>query len=746
MPTNDTNPQKGELDTILDSAPRVARRPRRDEDPVMPFETNLDLTRAQEDRLVQHVLRRCEELNEESGRHLANMTNDGEFSGALAALHAKGLVAKNMPWMVRRALYYRHFYSNYDDRLQQGTIYAHSNVTASLSPRIALQVAGRLKSTLFGADPWFSASPVGENDEELARRTREFTRYKAKGAGLIDAQKEAIDMACIVGETVVKTTYADDRIWFWRKSPILVDASGVARFDSNGNYIFQEDRFIPETEEQQPDASMDPVLVQTGRMVLRRDNSVVMNPDDRWEERRVRVGDTVYKGAKTKAIFYKDFLCPLTAACVHEADICIHLYDRPAMEVASWFLQGRFAYTANQGQVEVNARNAMELLNDIAAGATSHTTDGEMTKTRYTHGEPDEISSQGSSGSLNVIEAWVRFDADEDGVQEEIVVMIDKASGLPLFYEYTGMATDDRRRPFTVQRVLPVYGRWYGQGMMEYLEPEQLFIDLLLNRWNVALSQAGQVVFWDPMKTKEGLADPNLILNAGKTYQKHGDAKAEDIIEVVEIYAKERAADLKDMIQFFMQLMQLKTGVISVGDESVSAMESTKLATGIRSLEKSGDQMFSSWLGETASGAQKVVLKFTTITLMRMDARETFEFTEGGNIVLMDLSREDVLGLGMNVEIMLVNDEAERVQASTDAFFSLMERLVAIHATAPETAEAMKPVAVIAARALKIPHPEDAIVLPMPLPPMMPAAGGQSGGRPGGQSPDMAMQALPDMF
>ncbi len=750
MPTPNTNPQQGELDTILDAMPRVARRPRNDNDPLMPFETNLDLTRAQEERLVMHVMRRFEEVNEESGRHLAaTLTNDAEFRGAMASMHAQGILAKHMPWMVRRSLYYRHFYNDYTDRLQEGTIYANSNLSASLSPRITLQVAGKLKSTLFGAEPWFSASPVGESDEELARRTREFTRYKARAAGLLEAEKEAIDLACIVGETVTKTTFVDDRIWYWRKSPILVDAKGVARFDSNGQYIFQEDRFIPEMQEQQPDPNMEPVMAPTGRMVLRRDNTVVMNPGDRWEVRRVRVGDTVYRGAKTKAIYFTDFLCPLDATSIDEADVCFHIYDRPAMEVASWFLQGRFSHMSNQGEVEVNAKNALDLLRDVAASASAHTgINSDVPITRTLHGEPQDIAAQGSSGLIRVIEAWVRFDADEDGIQEEIVVMIDMATGLPLYYEYTGMATDDRRRPFVVQRVLPVYGRWYGQGIMEYLESEQLFVDLLVNRWNVTLSQGGQVIFWDPKKTKEGMENPNLVLNAGKTYTIHGDYKAEEILEIVELYAKDRAGDLKDMIQFFMQLMQLKTGVMSVADESISTMESTKLATGIRALERSGDQMFSSWLGETAGCGKKVVEKFVTTTLMRMDQRETFEFTEGENTVLMDLSREDVIGLGMNVEIMLVNDEGERVQASTDKFFAMVERMVAIAATAPETAQAMIPVAVIAARALKIPNPESVIVLPQPLPPMMgampgPAAGG---GRPSGQQSDMAMQALPDMF
>lgn len=760
-------PNQGELDVVLDSFPRLAQRSRSHNDPLMPFETNLRLTKVQEERLVLHVLKRFGDLNNETGRHEANINSEARLTGALSALHAQGISTKSTPWMLRRAIFYRHFYNNYDERVSDGTIYKQSNLTASLSPRITMQVSGKLKDALYGADPWFSASPVGEGDEELARRTREFTRYKAAQAGLLDAQKEALDLACILGESVIKTTFVDERLWYWRKSPILVNAKGEPRYDSKGNYIFMEDRFVPEMAEQQPDPNMPPEMAPTGRSVLRKDNTVVLEEGDVWEERRVRVGDIQYKGARSKAIFFTDFLCPLTASCVHDADIVIHAYDKPAMEVASWFLQGRFSHMSTQGQVEVKARDAMAMLADLAATAFTHINTGSLMQPRDVHGETDDMHAPGSSGLINVLEAWVRFDADEDGFQEDIIIMVDPKTMLPLYYEYTGMATDDRRRPFTVQRILPVYGRWYGQGMMEYLEPEQLFIDLLVNRWNVTLSNAGQIVLWDPKKTVEGQTQKDLILNAGKTYRKHGDAKAEDIIEVVEIYAKNRAADLQGMLQFFMQLMQLKTGVISVADESISTMESTKLATGIRSIEKAGDLMFTSWLSETAGCATRAVEKFTTVTLMRMDERETWEFTEGENSVMVSLSREDVLGLRMNVQIMLANDEGERVIASTMGFFSVLDRLLAISLQSPDTAQAAVPVAVAAARALKIPNPEDVIVLPAP-PPMMPmgmepptgtpvggaGAGGPArqaqpaagGARAQGQPNEMALMAVPDLI
>jgi hypothetical protein len=729
---------QGEVDALLDTLPRESRRPRRDKDPLMPFETHLQLTREQEDRLVQHVLKRCKTLEEEAGREEAAMDDEARLSQGLATLHAQGVTTKTVPWMVRRALFYRHFYNNYEDRRQEGTLYAQSNVTASLSPRVTMQVAGRLKSSLFATEPWFSASPVGEADEELARKVREFTRYKTDQARFLPATKTAVDLACIIGECVEKTTFVDERLWYWRKSPILVKADGTPKFDTKGNYIFEEDRMVPEMVEQQPDPNLPPEMVPTGRTVLRRDNSVVQEETDRWEVRRVRVGDVKYKGAKTQEIRFTDFLCPLDAACVHEADIAVHLYDKPAMEVASWFLQGRFTYMASQEEISVRTDEAVRLLKDISASASMRSDATDLMTIRSVHGEEQSPAAPGSSGLIHVIEAWVRYDADEDGFQEELVILINPETMLPLYYEYVGMATDDRRRPFTVQRVRPVYGRWYGQGVMEYLEPEQLFLDLLVNRINVATSRTGSVTFWDPQKTVEGMSDPNLKLNAGQTYRLHGDATAEEVLKIVEVYNERHISHLRELFELFMQLLQLKTGVISAADESVQGIESAKLATGIKSLEKSGNELFASWLQETSDGVAKTLEKFTTITLMHLDERETWEFTEGGNRVFLEMSRDDVHGLRVNVQLNLVNDEGERIIASGAKVFEIAGMLVALP---PETAAGLVPVAVDMVRALKIPYPEEKIVLPPPPLPMMAAPGAPSAG--GGAG---ALPALPDAF
>ncbi len=90
---------------------------------------------------------------------------------------------------------------------------------------------------------------------------------------------------------------------------------------------------------------------------------------------------------------------------------------------------------------------------------------------------------------------FLHFDADEDGVQEDIVIMIDRKNKRPLFYDYVANRTPNGKRPFDVIRVNRVDGRWHGIGTMEVFQPLQEVVDLLVNRWSLSQSRSGNVFF-----------------------------------------------------------------------------------------------------------------------------------------------------------------------------------------------------------------------------------------------------------
>lgn len=688
----------------------------------IPFETDLLLTREQEDRLVKHVVERINDMMTESGREevvkAASNCGGGEsgvakaFRNELSALHAQGIGSKGLKWMVRRSLFYEHFYNNYEERFLPDTVFAQSNLTASLSPRICLQVSGKLKRVFFAADPWLSAAPVGVNDHDLAQKVREFSRYKADQAKLKNSAMTALDMACILGEAVVKTTHLEDMSWHWKTGEILVEADGKTPvFDVEGRYIFRDAMWTTQTIEQQPNPNYPPEVKVV--KVLRRDNATIMPPGAQWVRQRVRVNTLHYRGPKSEAIWFTDFLCPLNAESVHKADIVAHLYDADAMEIAAWFTQGRFNYLNNEQQTALHHEKALNTLHRVLTSASPTTGSSTTTMPRTVHGETD--TPRASASMVQVAECWLRYDADEDGVQEEICVVIDLVTQRPLYYNFTANITPDGRRPFDVLRCLPVLNRWYGVGMMEYLEPEQLFIDLQVNRWNLSLSRAGKVVFWNPEKTLEGEQDRNLRLNSGATYRLRDGASVEDVIKVVELYASQQAADIKDIISFYMQLMQLKTGVLSVADESISDMNATKLATGIRAIQKAGDEIFASWQEEVYLGLRDVVRKFVGVALARMDRRETWRFTDGDDEVLATLMPEDVANLEVDVQLLLVSDENEKTLQSVT--MAITQVLPSFYALPPHAQPAAVPAVRQALRALGV---RDADKMAIPMPQMVP--------------------------
>ncbi len=740
MPTDSVSLTLNELQPVVDAIPHVPQA-RGEDDPLMPFETELRLTRDQESKLIDFAVQRLTDVENDVGRVAGGLDEGDTVGAAVAAARAEGTEIGQFPWMTKRQLFYRHFYHDYQDRVQPDTVYAHSNLHASLSTRIAMQVAGKLKGSIFGSDPWLSALPVGPSDADLAMTATAFIRHKGEEAKLRTAQENAIDLACVLGEAVVKTTHVEDAMWWPKTGEIaVIAATGQPAYATDGSYVFRDEASDQEMVEVQTDPTVEPQLQPTGRFVLRRDNRFVFDPAvHAWKRDRVKVKHTKYRGARSEPIFFTDFLCPSTAHTVDAADAVFHLYDKQAMDVAGWFIHGRFDYLRPESQTTARQDQAAEALRTLLATASHGGNHSDATVGRTTLGETETPSREGSSGMIQVVEAWLRYDADGDGTAEEICLLFDRQTKLPLYYEYTGLVTDDHRRPFTVHRALPVHGRWYGVGIVEYLDPEQSFIDLLVNRWNMSLGQSGKIVGWRPDQCEEGQtsteANTHLELQTGKAYRLKPGVTMDEFVQVKDIYATQTAADIRGMIEFYMQLMQLKTGVISVGDESVANLESSKLATGIRSLENSGRELFTSWVKEARDGVLATTEKFATVTLARMDQREVFQIFEGDQPQLGTLAREQVDGVKVQIRLILSQDEDERVLNSvTNAFGTV---LPAFYALPPEAQEGARSATVEALRALRI---KDADKLVVPLQPPALVAGAEPGADPA------AAQVVPDVI
>jgi hypothetical protein len=404
-----------------------------------------------------------------------------------------------------------------------------------------------------------------------------------------------------------------------------------------------------------------PEKVPTGNLLLKSDNTTLMPQDAEWIEGLWPFRVVTQEGARCDVVYFKDFLCPLSAPTIHEADINIQLYSLPVMRLVEMFRREDLA-AAGVKDLE-SMRRAVAMVRNMAGG--SEPTSG-ASQPRGDHGEEGNTAPP-NSPDVELVEAWLRFDVDGDGIQEEIMVVIDRTNRFPVYYDYTANLTIKGRRPFEVIRSRAVDGRWYGIGAMEYFEPEQEFIDLTINRRNFRMSQAGRISWWNPHVTTQGRSQPGVTtLEFGKTYTLLDGYKGEDLAGYIEL--PDDSENLMEMLNFYMQLMQLKSGVINAGDQEASGLPSSNTATGINDVATSGREMFSQYLNCLMVGQEDTLAANVLVTYRNMNKPEIFRFFQGDTAGLDSLTPEEVKHLDFIVTINLTRQHTEKVlQTSAQA-------------------------------------------------------------------------------
>ena len=105
--------------------------------------------------------------------------------------------------------------------------------------------------------------------------------------------------------------------------------------------------------------------------------------------------------------------------------------------------------------------------------------------------ENTDTSEESGSPIAKIAEFHMTYDVDGDGILEKFMLVIERETKLPIFYDFTAELTPDGKRPFEMMRINPVPGRAYGIGGIEMFESTQNIIDLLINRMNHSQSRAG---------------------------------------------------------------------------------------------------------------------------------------------------------------------------------------------------------------------------------------------------------------
>lgn len=663
-------PMSDQVQAFLDQAqPLVAGEAPDPNLPKVPFQTALKLTAEQEKKMIEHAFTRLATLQNETGRD-QTMNPQWWMNQSAAAnsfLASQGLAAADT-FFGKRSRYDATFLNDVTWRpwtMGPDNIFMSSNLAVPLVRRICRQMIARAKNSFFGSDPWFSVDPAPvpeydeQNDAARAEKIEQFCRFKLGESNSKESSGRAIARALILGECAVKTSYVVRDQIFNVEARVLHSVEGEpVRSQVDGNFFTEEDAVRDAGE-------------GTGRKVFARDGVTEAPLAPIWAQIPLNRRQVLFEGARSEPIYFKDFLCPLTATDVQEADTVIHLYDKPVMAFVDLVVKRGLVGDDTDGRMNA-ARKMVALvkaLSDNSPAPKAAATQQLRPNENYV--APPSVETGGPVAEFCEFYMW--YDAMGTGSPQNIMLIVDKNTRAPIFYDHVANVTTDGLRPIEIVRVNPVEGRWYGLGIMELFDSYQVITDLLVNRWNFSQSRSGRVDLWTPTNTLEGDRDPNLKLNWGGTYTKKPNMKKEDVLETVYL-TDVKFEQIHEMIQFFMQLAMNESGVTNANDDQAAGMQSAKLATGIIEVTKSGDELFKPIVADLEGPLTNVLNREIDVTLANMNPVEVYTYLEGNTQGIDRITPDDVRGLKFKTKITLTthrNQEKLQVSAAASA---LVER------------------------------------------------------------------------
>jgi hypothetical protein len=613
----------------------------------MPFPTSYRLSREQEEAMVDYLLKRCSALEAEQGRDLVVGRNNIFLRGASLQSALPGLGNNRVSetsdydrFMVRQERYTMMFDNELGWRSWIiGTIFENSNLNLQVLQRFVFQMIAKMKQYYFEHSPWFGCDAVGLHDAKMSFRLNKYLQWKFKKNSVSGGLEDSIQFAPILGQAVVKTGYRRQIDLSWSNKSVLVAVADVLDLET-GDLLAASGDPIPH-----PDTG--DVIVEGDPAGASWDGGNGSAAVANYVPMDVPTRNILFDGVENKVLNFKDFLCPLDAPTVDDAPEVFHLYDEPLWTLIDRFMRREADWGVDRERKEIMKVYSLlsKLMNNGPEGHSGYAEDvriagGDSTGSTAAS---DRDTATGSS-ICQIVECCARHDFDGDGIEEEVVVWIDRKSKVPISYDYLSNLTADGKRPYSVVKWSPT-PYWFGSGAVKLFEEAQKTIDLFLNRMNFSQSQAGRIDIIHPENTLKGRDSPSFKINYGDTVVAAPGKRADDIIESV--YLNDIKSDeLHTMIEMILQVVQPLSGVASVNDSQMAGLDSAKLATGVRNIEASGNELFSYFIGSVRKGLEECLLKSVKTQIRYWGEGELTDFFNGEDQdPIVDESTGEVVGV-----------------------------------------------------------------------------------------------------
>lgn len=625
------------------------------------YRTNLQLTQAQRDKMVQYAETRIDEVLKEMGLDQNFRVSDEH---GFMAIRARNTACYENDFEWRKLL---------DGG---GTIFAKSNFSLGTSMRHTRYISARVQDDLLGTRPFFAAMGRKPDKELLAKQAEQYIQEVVDRSSVREGLRRGQKTALVVNETTVKTSWVKDSTPFKGPAKVYVDASGAPiKTPDKELYVFENDNFLP-SPFVEPDANGDPQV-----LMLEKDPSFTMGPGQYRLQQFTDLPQrlVLYEGPKSEPLDYRCFLCPLTVPSVHEADINVHVYQETPLELKRIY-----------GDKDAQAGRYF----------CSSAPTGEN-QPKYPYGERENQPSAVFS-KATVAEVYMRFDADEDGEAEEIFLVLDmdnRRKERAIFYDY--LANHFKKRPFEViVGIEQVPGRWYGRGIYSLNEDQELHIDAEFNRAQVKGSRSSTVLFRTRGMCEEWDAGLPVVIGSEDVLTFNPGYDLDKNPPIGKINLSEENKQAIELMELSRQAADAKVGAISVKDASQSDLNQSKTATGIVNLQAASDVITKATEQDQIVGLNAILEQVVDVTLEHMDSTVLQLNKDASELV--SLNRDEIRSIGKDVRLTLTKSRSSQLQAVSEKALAIVQAYRAMMLQDPEGARIQRPFYIEQLKALEV--------------------------------------------
>lgn len=564
------------------------------------YATSLKLNPQRKEWLIDYITTRVNEVKREMGFDQAD-----------------SLSPEN--WMAIRIRNENSYDNNLEWRKQiSGTIFSEGhNFTLGTNRRYARLISARVRDDLLGTRPCFGAMTKDAGDPELTAEVERYIQDKITDSNVMNALRDALRIAMIRNEAVVKTTYRKEETPFYGPAKVMVDQWGKpTKTPLTEEYIYENDEFIPDPTTQ-------------GMVSLKKDPSFSMQKNQYGFQQFASLPQKLvkYDAPDCRVLDTRDFLCPLKVASVHDADINVHLFlENPNK------LKGSYA-----------GYDVADQYYRSRADSTG------VKQPRRTQGEEEERASS-VLGTVLMGEIYLKADVDEDGEEEEVMVVFDFDQGDIVFADYTGNHMS--RRPFDViVGIERVPDRWYGVGVFSKMEHNALYIDAQLNRINEKDSQDSSLTFYKKNAVRQWKDGAIPAPGSRQMLEVLDGFDATHNPPAWRTNLQSEAVLGMELLQIMRQSGDQEFGVISASDASASNLNQSKTATGVMSIDRDASVMTKDTEYEHILGIEGVLDLATELLLENMPQAQLRFSPDFQSLVALD--RDEIRSLDRKVKLLL---------------------------------------------------------------------------------------------